>query len=159
LAANAMNDQGREDWIDLGYMEAHVRLVNKNSGMAAVLSVIHPGGGSAYAISYAPQKIVEALDGGEKPAVMLVGHYHKMEAANIRNVWVLQTGCTQDQTPFMRKKKLAAHVGGCMVELTQDPETGAIIDFVPHMWRRFNRGYYGNRWSPFGPVTKPPRTA
>lgn len=158
LAYNAMNEAGREDWFDLGYMEAHVRLVNANSGMTAVMSVIHPGGGSAYALSYAPQKIVEALDGGEKPAVMLIGHYHKMEALNVRNVWALQTGCTQDQTPFMRKKKLAAHVGGCLVELEQDPATGAIRGFTPHMWRYFNRGYYPNRWSPFGEVTKPARS-
>jgi DNA-binding Lrp family transcriptional regulator len=158
LAVNAMNDMGREDWVDLGYMEAYIRLVNRNSGMSATLSVMHPGGGSAYALSYAPQKIVEAFEGGEKPAVLLVGHYHKMEALNIRNVWTLQTGCTQDQTPFMRKKKLSAHVGGCMVDLEQDPKTGAIVGFTPHMWRWFNRGYYAGRWSPFGEVTRAERS-
>lgn len=158
LAVNAMNDLGREDWVDLGYMESYIRLVNANSGMSAIMSVMHPGGGSAYALSYAPQKIVEAFEGGEKPAVLLIGHYHKMEALNIRNVWTLQTGCTQDQTPFMRKKKLSAHVGGCMVDLEQDPKTGAIIGFTPHMWRWFNRGYYAGRWSPFGEVEKAERS-
>ena len=47
---------------------------------------------------------MEALEGGEKPAVMLIGHYHKMECVIVRNVWVIQTGCAKDQDPFMRKK-------------------------------------------------------
>lgn len=55
--------------------------------------------------------------------------------------------CTEDQTPFMRKKKLEAHVGGALVKLTQDPETGAIVRFQPEMMRFFNRGFYNHRWS------------
>ena len=98
-------------------------------------------------------QIIESLDGGEKPAVGLYGHYHKLWAGNIRNVWCLQTGCTEDQTPFMRKRKLEAHVGGSLVKLEQDPESGAIIGFTPTMWRYFNKGFYSNRWSMSGQVT------
>lgn len=157
-AEQQMRNAGRDDWVDLGYMEAHVKLVNANTGAQTIMSVVHPGGGSAYAISYSIQKIVESLDGGEKPAVGLYGHYHKLWAGNIRNVWCLQTGCVQDQTPFMRKKKLEAHVGGAVVEMEQDPDTGAIIAFRPDMVRYFNRGYYNNRWSMSGPVNSAERT-
>jgi hypothetical protein len=95
------------------------------------------------------QKIIESLEGGEKPAVGLYGHFHKLMAANIRNVWVLQTGCQQDQTPFMRKKRLEAHVGGALVKLRQDPRTGAIISCAPELIRYFTREYYTGtgRWS------------
>jgi hypothetical protein len=148
------------NWTDLGYMEAHVRLVNANTRKSAILAVVHPGGGSAYALSYRPQKIIESYEGGEKPAVALYGHYHKIDAGNVRNVWYAQTGCAQDQTPFMRKKSLEAHVGGLIITLEQDPRTGAILGFDPKMLRYFNRAYCdaSRRWSHHGPVSQPRRT-
>ncbi len=151
-AERTFRDVGRTDWIDLGYMEAPVRVVHPRTGKAAIISVTHPGGGSSYALSYSVQKIIESLDGGEKPAVLLAGHYHKLWAGSIRNVWAIQTGCSQDQTPFMRKKKLEAHVGGCLVKLTQDPDTGAIVRCQVEIIRFFHRGYYENRWNHHGPV-------
>jgi hypothetical protein len=158
-AEQTMREHGRADWVNLGFMEAHVRLVNANSGKEAILAVVHPGGGSAYALSYSIQKIIEALEGGEKPAVGLYGHYHKLWAGNIRSVWVVCTGCGQDQTVFMRNKvKQEAHVGGTMIELEQDPETGAIIAMTPKLIRYFVRGYYGNRWARGAPNVKPART-
>ena len=158
-AEQTMREHGREDWVNLGFMEAHVRLVNANSGKEAILAVVHPGGGSAYALSYSIQKIIEALEGGEKPAVGLYGHYHKLWAGNIRNVWVVCTGCGQDQTVFMRNKvKQEAHVGGTMVELEQDPKTGAILAMTPKLIRYFVRGYYGNRWARGAQNVLPPRS-
>lgn len=156
-AERVMREAGRDDWHDLGYMEAAIKLVNANTGKFSIMAVVHPGGGSAYALSYSIQKIIESLDGGEKPAVGLYGHYHKLWAGNIRNVWCLQTGCTEDQTTFMRKKKLEAHVGGTIVTLRQDPESGAITGFLPEMRRYFNKGFYQNRWSLSGDVTLPER--
>ena len=137
------------DWTDLGFMEAHVSLKNYNSGKCASMAVVHPGGGSAYATSYTVQKIIESLEGGEKPAVGLYGHYHKLWSGLIRNVFVAQTGTQQDQTPFMRKKRLEAHVGGMLIKLRQDPRTGAIISMMPEIIRYFNEGYYpdARRWS------------
>ena len=158
-AERCFRDAGRDDWIDLGYMEAPVRLVNANTGKEAIISVVHPGGGSAYALSYTMQKFIESLDGGEKPAVVLAGHYHKLIAGNDRNVWWAQTGCCQDQTPFMRKKKLQAHVGGVLCKLWQDPATGAVTRFRPELLRFFNQGYYAGRWSHHGGVQLPARAA
>ncbi|ALA16117.1 MULTISPECIES: hypothetical protein [Chelatococcus] len=151
---------GREDWHDLGFMEAHVEIVNANTGKSVIMAVVHPGGGTAYALSYRPQKIIESLEGGTKPAIILLGHYHKLDPGLVRNVWYLQTGCCQDQTPFMRKKSIEAHVGGAIVEIEQDPATGAIIGFNPGMIRYFNRGYYAGRdqWSHHGPVAQVPRS-
>lgn len=157
-AQRAMREAGREDWVDLGYMEAFIRLINSNTGAECIMAVVHPGGGSAYALSYSIQKIIESLDGGEKPAVGLYGHYHKLWAGNIRNVWCIQTGCTEDQTPFMRKNKLEAHVGGVLVALEQDPVSGAIMACTPKIMRWFNRGFTNGRWSHSDPVKAGKRT-
>lgn len=150
-------------WHDLGFMEADIVLQNSNSGVVSILRVVHPGGGSSYATSYRPQKIIESYEGGEKPAIVLFGHYHKLDCNNIRNVWAIQTGTAQDQTPFMRKKSLEAHVGGAIIEVEQDPATGAIISFKPELRRYFNRQYYvsaglaNNRWSGHGKPKMIPR--
>lgn len=126
-------------------------------------SISRAGGGTGYAISYRPQKIIESYEGGEKPAVLLMGHYHKLDVGLVRNVWYVQTGCGQDQTPFMRQKAIEAHVGGVIVEMEQDPETGAITRFCPNVIRYFNRSFYfkegraNGRWSGHGPVKAAPR--
>lgn len=156
-AEQTMRDAGRTDWVNLGFMEAHVRLHNANTGKESILAVVHPGGGSSYAESYVVQKIIESLDGGEKPAVAVYGHYHKCLAGNYRNVWWILVPSTKDQDVFMRKKRLRSVVGGGIVRLQQDPETGAITRCRPDLWQYFNRGYYDGRWSHSGDVTLPER--
>ncbi len=99
-----------------------------------------------------------SYEGGEKPSVGLYGHYHKLWSGNIRNVWTVQTGTCQDQTPFMRKKRLEAHVGGTLIKLRQDPETGAITECTVTILRYFNRSYYNDRWSHSGKITLPTRS-
>jgi predicted phosphodiesterase len=157
-AQQDMRAAGRNDWVDLGFMEAHVNLMNANTGKHAVMAVVHPGGGAAYAESYVVQKIIESLDGGEKPAVALYGHYHKCLAGEYRNVWWVLVPSTKDQDCFMRKKRIRSVVGGGIIALEQDPETGAIIGMTPKLWRYFNRGYYDGRWSHSGDVVLPERS-
>lgn len=152
-AASIMADHGRTDWENLGYMEAFIALRHAKSGNTAQLLAMHPGGGSAYATSYKPQKIVESLQGGEKPAVLLIGHYHKLSYNVIRNVHAIQCGTSQDQTVFMRKKGIDAHVGGGICELWQDEETGAISRCRVEFFHYYNRGFYNGRWSHAGSVT------
>lgn len=154
MAEHSFRDAGRTDWVNLGFMESYVPAIHSQTGVEAQILVAHPGGGSAYALSYSIQKILESLSGGEKPAIGLWGHYHKLWSGNIRNVWSAQTGTTCDQTPFMRKKRLEAHVGGMIIRAHQDSRTGAITRFVVDTMRWFNRGYYNGRWNPAGDVTK-----
>ena len=150
-------DGGRDDWVNLGFMESAVRLVNSNTGKEAVLSVIHPGGGSAYALSYTSQKIIESYSEAERPDVQLQGHYHKLWSGMILGSWVVQTGTTQDQTPFMRKKRLQAHVGGAIVTAHQDPKSGRIYRFKPELISLGVKGVVNGRWSHSGKVNLPPR--
>lgn len=158
-AEEVMRQQGRRDWTHLGYMEAFLTLRHRESGAECKILLMHPGGGSAYAISYQPQKIVESFSGGEKPAAVLIGHYHKMSYQYTRNTHTIQCGCGQDQTPFMRKKRLEAHVGGLVAKFTQDPKTGALTGCSTEFFNYFVKGYYQNRWSHSGDVVQPRRIA
>jgi len=94
---------GLNDLEYLGYMEADIELTENGFENKSWLRVLHPGGGSAYALSYTSQKIVESYQGGEKPSVLLIGHFHKLGYEYPREVHCIQTGCTEDQTIFMRK--------------------------------------------------------
>lgn len=96
---------------------------------------------SAYATSYAVQKIVESYQGGEKPNILLVGHYHKAEYGYPREVHTVQCGATQDQTPFLRKLKIQSQIGGWTVEFEQD-ERGLIHRFAPMFHAFYDRDFY-----------------
>lgn len=135
---------GREDLKYLGYAEADVQLTAP--GGTICMRVVHPGGGSAYAISYTDQKRVESYQGGEKPQIEVVGHYHKYNVGYPREVYTVQTGCTCDQTLFMRKKRLQAMVGFLILEIQQDPGDGHLIRARHEWFPFFDRGYYERRF-------------
>jgi len=137
-------EAGRSDLHYLGYLEANVEL--KAGTGSAWMKIMHPGGGSAYAVSYTEQKIVESFQGGEKPQILLTGHYHKFNQGYPREVHTVQTGCTCDQSIFMRKQKIQAHVGGCIVWLNQAPD-GTINRFRTEWLPFFDRDFYTNRRS------------
>jgi len=135
-------DRGRKDLHYLGFLEADVKLVGPN-GKYSWMRIFHPGGGSSYALSYKPQKIIESIQGGLKPAVLICGHFHKQAGAmRIRNVWTILAGTTQDQTPFMRKLSLAAHVGFAVLEMQQD-KSGAVRRVRIEETAFYDRGYHG----------------
>jgi len=101
----------------LGEEQARVQFETPNGPWT--LGLAHPGGGSAYALSYKPQKIIESLEGGTKPNMLAIGHFHKAEMMpSYRNVAGVQAGTFQRQTPFMVRGGLAAHVGGWIIEVT-----------------------------------------
>jgi len=144
---DAFRRAGREDMHYLGYLEADVRLAAPKG--ETWIRVQHGGGGSSYAVSYTSQKIVEAMQGGEKPHVLLLGHYHKVDLCMPREVFVVQGGCTQDQTPFMRKLKIAAHVGGwiCEIEQARDGHVSSFkSEFIRFYDRKFYQGEKFQRW-------------
>lgn len=135
---------GRKDLRYLGYIEADISLGKWER--PAVMRVMHAGGGSAYAHSYTSQKIVESFQGGEKPAVLLIGHYHKWNYDYPRNVHAIQVGTTQDQSSFMRKKKIEAHVGGVLVWMKQDKTDGHITRLRAEWIPYYDRGFYQRRF-------------
>lgn len=83
----------------------------------AVIRLFHGGDGSnSYALSYRLQKLVEAINGGHKPNILLAGHVHKFCYIFERNIHAISVPCMQAQTDFMRGKKLAAHTGFLTLE-------------------------------------------
>lgn len=140
---NMARNAGRNDLIDLGYMERDIELKQKNG--SAILRVIHAGGGSAYALSYSTQKYAESLQGGEKPKIILVGHYHKFDYNYAREIHIIQGGCTCDQTPFMRKRKLQAMVGGCVIWIRQ-ANNGVITSLKIEWMPLYDKKFYEYKW-------------
>jgi len=138
LLESAAEDEGRKDLQWIGHVEADVKLTAPKG--EAWMRVMHPGGGSSYAVSYSEQKLVESFQGGEKPRILLVGHYHKYNQGYSREVHTVQTGCTQDQTTFLRKLKIQAHVGGTIIQFHQ-AETGEInrfqVQWIPFYDQKF----------------------
>ena len=105
-------------WQFIGQDIADITFTTKSERPFKV-SLLHPGGGTAYALSYRPQKIIEQLEGGNKPHLLCIGNFHKSEfIPQYRNVACLQCGCFQAQTPFMLTKGLSAHMGGWLMDIT-----------------------------------------
>lgn len=99
------------------------------------LELRHPWDGTAYALSYKLQKMIEAMESDSKPNILAVGHYHKVEYLFYRNVHALQTGCFQSQTPFTRGKGISTHMGGWIVTVRVDKEgtiQGFGVELVPY---------------------------
>lgn len=139
IIEDRMKQAGRDDWVYLSNLEADIAFKTKKGETAVRIS--HPGGGTAYAVSYTPQKIIESLQGGEKPHVFLCGHYHKLGYWLIRNVHTLLTGTHEDQTPFMRKKHIEAHLGFWIVNMKLK-EDGTIVEFTPRCFPYLDRKVY-----------------
>ncbi len=99
------------------------------------IKLFHGNDGSAYAMSYKLQKLIESFTGGEKPNIVHSGHYHKSLYLFSRNVHGIESGTLEGQTPFMRGKKLQAHMGFGFVRIWHDGE-GEIKrfnhEFVPY---------------------------
>ena len=96
----------RDDMCYLGQSNAIVNLTPN-----CKLELSHPIDGSAYAISYKPQKAIDAMSGGEKPNILATGHYHKSEYIFYRNVHSIQTGCFQAQTPIYERQANCSSYG------------------------------------------------
>jgi hypothetical protein len=108
------------------------------TGDYSLMKLMHGGGGTAYAKSYRPQKIVNSYEDGEKPQILLIGHYHKMSQDVLRNTFVYQLGTTEAQSAFMRKQTIRADVGNWIISAFQD-QTGSVVstvsEYIPYMGR------------------------
>ena len=110
---------GRDDMTFLGFDE---RVLGFGPEGNTRVSVLHPDGGSAYALSYRLQKYAESLEGGEKPHVVFSGHYHKYVQMFPRNIHAFCVPTLEHQTPFMRRRSMPAHLGALLVELSVDSD-------------------------------------
>jgi len=108
-----------------------------------ILELRHPWDGTAYALSYKPQKMIDGMEADSKPNILAIGHYHKLEYLFYRNVHCFQAGCFQTQTPFTRGKGISVHLGGWIITIEVDGK-GHIQRIVPEMipfYRGINSDY------------------
>lgn len=120
----------RNDMIYIGHME-HDILIND-----FLVRVIHAGGGSSKAVSLASQNIVDSYPDWDKPDILLIGHYHKAHyLPDYRGVAILQTGTTQEQTPFMRKKHIIATLGGWVLDVSTDSFYAQFLKHKANQWK------------------------
>lgn len=113
---------------DMDYLGRDCTVVNITPN--CTLELRHPWDGTAYALSYKPQKMIEAMESDSKPNILAIGHYHKAEYLFYRNVHCIQTGCFQSQTPFTRGKGIAVNMGGWIVTVVVN-EDGTIEAISP----------------------------
>ncbi len=133
MSSLAQTKYNRNDLIYLGYMERDV--IIKLNGEEIRIRVCHPGGGSrASAISYAGQKIVDTSY--DNPDVLLLGHFHKTHfLPDYKGVHIIQTGCTELQTSYMRKKTIIPQMGGWVVEMRNKKDiTTRYVGFENKRW-------------------------
>lgn len=114
----------RPDMIYLGQDTADLN-INKIK-----ITMDHPGGGSSKAVSYQLQKRIELLESGNKPKILVVGHYHKSYSFVYRNVRGIEVGSCCDLTQFQQKQGLSNAVGAFFLDIYSD-KNGNIIYFEP----------------------------
>lgn len=121
---------------DMKYLGRDCATINLTPN--CTLELRHPWDGTAYALSYKMQKMIEAMESDSKPNILAVGHYHKAEYLFYRNVHALQTACFQGQTPFTRGKGISVHIGGWLVTVHVDKDNGTIKRFIPEFIPFYN---------------------
>ena len=97
------------------------------------IMLYHGGDGTAYATSYKLQKLIESFSGGEKPHIVLSGHYHKAMYMFSRGVHGFECGTLCGQTQFMKGKKIPAHMGFWVVKVTANKNgvERIVPEFIP----------------------------
>jgi len=95
------------------------------------IKLFHANDGTAYAMSYKMQKLIESFTGGDKPNIVMSGHYHKALSMSIRNVVGFECGTLCGQTEWMRGKKIAAHMGFGMIDVYYNARG---VDRIIHEW-------------------------
>jgi len=110
--------QARPDFSYYGPIGRSIDLVCKERHSKRFrVHLLHPRGGGSYARSYKLQKIAEGFQGGEKPDMALVGHWHHQCYLMVRNIHMVQVPCLQWQTPFEQELGLEPVVGAKFWEI------------------------------------------
>jgi predicted phosphodiesterase len=112
---------------DMEYLGQDCAAINING---VKIFMDHPGGGSAQALSYKPQKRIEILESDFKPKILLIGHYHKSYSFVYRNVRGIEVPCLCDKTQFQQKQGLSNAVGAYFLTIYSDSK-GNIQYFEP----------------------------
>lgn len=101
----------RDDLIYQGRSAVYLTIGNMKVYM------MHPSGGKAYADSYRPQKIAEALPLDKRVNLLVMGHWHGYDVGQSHGITRIQAPCFQAQYPWLAAKALFPIIGGLIVEV------------------------------------------
>ncbi|MBR9700337.1 hypothetical protein GOV11_00545 [Candidatus Woesearchaeota archaeon] len=145
LIQKTAKEAGRDDLIYVGHKSNDV--IFDVDGTECIVTMAHTTGKVPYARSYPAQKMVQSLQGGKKPHLLILGHLMQLEDYLDREVWVVQAGGFKDQTPSMVADRQHADVGGYMIEMRKPRDYEEHFydqDFamIPSRVTFFNREWY-----------------
>lgn len=123
----------RSDIVYCGAYHGSLELPN-----GAHATMVHGRGGGGYAISYKPQRYVEGLPPGRKPALLIFGHWHVSGFFRHRQVTCLLAGCFEWQTDLLVRLGLQPDVGAWIVTLRLGDD-GSVVGIRPE-WLGFYAG-------------------
>lgn len=122
--------RARPDMKYLGAGSARVMLTPNCS-----MDLLHPLDGSSYALSYSGQKYMDALTGGDKPNILLVGHHHKAMYMFYRHIHYLEVPSTCLQSDWEKRNRINNTAGAWILHIKID-EQGTIVsitnELIPH---------------------------
>lgn len=111
---------------DASYLGIHEGDINIKG---VIIRLWHGQDGSSYAHSYRLQQVLASLDVEDIPDIMIAGHCHKSGYFFDRGCHTIAAGTLQDQSGFMRYKRLPAHVGFYIIRMKV--QEGKLISFSP----------------------------
>jgi predicted phosphodiesterase/biotin operon repressor len=123
----------RRDMVYCGAYHGSLELPN-----GAHATMVHGRGGGGYAMSYKPQRYVESLPPGRKPALLVFGHWHVSGFFRHRQVTCLLAGCFEWQTDLLVRLGLQPDVGAWIVTLRLGDD-GSVVGIRPE-WLGFYAG-------------------
>lgn len=101
------------------------------------IRLFHGEGGGSYALSYKSQKVAEQIPSGQKPQVLLCGHWHTSLYFFYRNIHILHCGAFEGQTLYLTRKGINPSIGGWTLKM-RTSKNKSLIAFTPS-WIPFFR--------------------
>ena len=123
---------GRNDFTYHGARGAYLRLKANDGERGLLVEMWHPRDkANAYALSYRQQKKIEKYQPGQKPDILLTGHWHQSFYFETRGVHALSVGCWQGgQSSFGKALGGAPSIGSWIVEYAMTSK-GAVRRLKP----------------------------
>lgn len=101
---------GRKDFRAIGHGAARIKL------RGATIDLWHPHGGAGYAISYPLHKRIEGYGPGDKPDILLAGHWHRFGHVEGRGVHAFACPTFQGgKSFFARRMRAPPELGGLIL--------------------------------------------
>lgn len=116
LVVNGFEFQGKwyEGRKDLVYLGQYSRMLNLQN--ECTIQVLHPHGGSSYAISYPQQKRAREMKSDDKPSMQVTGHFHTFSYILQDYVHMIALPAFQDHSEFFVRLGYPRMMGFCIME-------------------------------------------